>query len=106
MKASTLLKQARKKARLSQRALAARSGVPQSTVGRIEAGIIDPRASTLDRILEACGVELELEARLGEGVDRSQIREFLELTPRQRIEAATTAARNVERLRRKAKRVK
>lgn len=64
--------------------------MPQSTVRRIEAGIIDPRAATLDKILEACGFQLEVEARLGEGVDRSQIREFLALTHRERVEAAPT----------------
>ena len=106
MRANTLLRRARRKAGLSQRALAEKSGVPQSTVGRIEAGIVDPRAATLDKILEACGFELDVETRLGEGVDRSQIREFLALRPRQRIEAATTAARNVGRLRHKVKKVK
>lgn len=98
MEAARLVKQARRKAGLSQRSLALRAGLPQSTIGRIEAGTTDPRTGTLNKILEACGFELEVERRLGDGVDRTQIREFLALSPKQRLEAATSAARNLARL--------
>lgn len=104
MRAAPLLRQSRRRASLSQRELARRAGVPQSTVGRIETGDIDPRASTLNRLLRACGFELESVPRLGEGIDRTQIREFLALTTRQRIESAVGAARAVRRLRARAKR--
>ena len=77
MKASRALRWARLTAGLSQRALAAKSGVPQSSIARIEAGTIDPRTGTLDRLLRACGFDLEVEPLLGQGVDRSQIREML-----------------------------
>lgn len=102
MKASALVKFARRKAGLSQRALAVKAAVPQSTVGRIEAGSIDPRASTLAKILDACGYEIEAGPRLGVGVDRSQIREFLELSPSQRLAATTIAAHNIRRLMRRS----
>jgi transcriptional regulator with XRE-family HTH domain len=72
--------------------------VPQSTVGRIETGATEPRIDTLLRLLHACGHDLELGGRLGEGVDRAQIRERLTLTPRQRLEELTTAAAAVRRL--------
>jgi transcriptional regulator with XRE-family HTH domain len=87
-----LLKKARTRAGLTQRALAARAEVPQSTVGRIETGAIEPRIDTLLRLLHASGHDLELTARLGEGVDRAQIRERLALTPRQRLAELTKAA--------------
>jgi predicted transcriptional regulator len=103
MKPKTLLKKARRESGLSQRALAKAAGVPQSTVGRIESGAIDPRAGTLQRLLEACGWDLILEPRLGQGVDESQIRERLALSPRERIERATKAAQNLAQIRGRAR---
>lgn len=96
--AEVLLKSARTRAGLTQRSLAARAGVPQSTVGRIETGAIEPRIDTLLKLLHASGHDLELGRRLGEGVDRAQIRERLALTPRQRLEELTVAAAAVRRI--------
>jgi transcriptional regulator with XRE-family HTH domain len=96
--AANLLRRARRKAGMTQRALAARAGVPQSTIGRIETGVIEPRIDTLLRLLQASGHEMELGPRLGVGVDRAQIRERLALTPRQRLEELTIAAAAVRTL--------
>ena len=74
MKAARALRWARLTAGLSQRALADRSGVPQSTVGRIEAGAIDPRVGTLSRLLRACGFDLDVTERIGQGIDRTLMR--------------------------------
>jgi predicted transcriptional regulator len=81
---------------LTQRELARLAGVPQSTVGRIEGGIIDPRTTTLDQLLRATGGTLAAEPTLGIGVDRSQIRELLALSPAQRARLAVDDARNLE----------
>ena len=99
MSAARALRWARRRACLSQRALAERSGVPQSTIGRIEAGTVDPRVGTLRRLLRACGFDLEVEPALGEGIDRSQIRELLVLSPDQRLALAADGARVLEALR-------
>lgn len=77
----------------TQRKLAVRAGVPQSTVGRIEAGIVDPRVSTIQRLLRACGEEWDV--RAGEGIDRTQMWRIFRLTPRERMEATAAAAMNV-----------
>jgi HTH-type transcriptional regulator / antitoxin HipB len=45
---------------LSQRQLAELLGVSQSVVARLEAGGVEPRLSTLDRVAKALGVELEV----------------------------------------------
>jgi transcriptional regulator with XRE-family HTH domain len=100
----TELTRARHVAGISQRELARRAGVPQSTVGRIEAGLLDPRIGTVERLLRACGMELSVVPRPGVGVDRTQLRERLGLTPRQRIEAAAAAASGVARIRGRARR--
>ena len=99
MKASRALKYARARSGLSQRELAAKAGLPQSTIGRIESGAVDPRFETLTTLLRACGYDLEVEPRLGVGVDRTQLRELLQLTPEQRIKYAATAARGMNAFR-------
>jgi hypothetical protein len=68
--------------------------VPHSTVARIELGRLSPRTDTLETLLRACGQTLASEPALGVGVDRSQMRELLRLTPgeRARLAAADAAA--------------
>jgi predicted transcriptional regulator len=83
---------------LTQRQLAEQAGVPQATVGRIEAGQVTPRVDTLDRLLRAAGQELRVSARPGIGVDRSQIRDLVRLTPGQRLELAVRDAAGLARL--------
>jgi len=84
---------------MSQRQLAAAAGMPQATVGRIEAGTVSPRADTVSQLLRATGHELAVEPRLGIGVDRSLIRDRLQLTPAERIQRATEEARQMPNLR-------
>jgi len=84
---------------LSQRALGRAAGVPQSTVARIELDRLSPRTDTLDRLLKATGQTLAIEPTLGIGVDRTQIRELLRLTPTQRVQLVAADARGLEELR-------
>ena len=72
----------------------------QPTIARIEAGIIDPRVSTVERLLEACGYVIEALPRPGEGVDRTQMRELLRLTPRERLELLRDDVEGLGRLER------
>ena len=55
--AANLLRLARIQSGLSQRALAADAGVPQSTIGRIETGAMQPALPLLYKILAAAGLE-------------------------------------------------
>ena len=93
-----MLRYARRLAGLTQRQLAVRAGVPQATVGRIETGQITPRVDTLEKLLRAAGRELNVGARPGIGVDRSQIRELLRLTPGQCLDLAARDAAGLGRL--------
>lgn len=90
-----MLHYARRRAGLSQRELAARAGVPQPAVARIERGQVSPRVDTLERLLGAAGMTLQLAPRIGEGVDRTLIRHSLARTPVERIAAAGRAANNL-----------
>lgn len=95
-----MVREARRRADLTQRQLAAKAGIPQETIARIERGRVDPRVATVDRLLEACGYGLESMPRLGIGVDRTQIRDFLEMTPEARLRWAIDADQYYVELRR------
>ena len=84
MQARTMLLEARRGARISQRELSRRSGVPQAAISRIEHGLVSPRIETMDRLLRACGKDLELVVRPGTGLDRTLIRERLRLSVAER----------------------
>jgi len=56
--ASTLLREARVAAGLSQRALAGRARTSQARISRIESGAEDPSYGQLERLITACGLEL------------------------------------------------
>lgn len=61
---------ARRAAGLSQAELAERAGVSRMTVQKLEAGTIDPRASTLDVLARELGLELVFVPRsLSDAVD-------------------------------------
>lgn len=67
-------------------------------IAAIESGRQDPRFETLLSLIEACGQELAALPRLGDGIDRSLIREQLRLTPEQRLRLAGVNAQNLQRL--------
>ena len=104
MSAASLLRYARQKSNLSQRELGRRAGTTQATISRIEEGLISPRFDTLERLLDACGFELEARPRRGEGIDRSAIRALLRVTPAERLHLAAEEANNLARIRTRKRR--
>ena len=101
-----LVREARRRAGLTQAELARRAGVPQSTIGRIEAGARVPSSSLVERLIRAAGFEIR--TALGEPdpetdslFDRRLLR-----TPRQRMADATRVARFVLRGRRALRRAR
>ena len=58
--ASRVLREARGRAALSQRAAAAAAGVRQPLLSRIESGRQQPSLATLDRLVRACGYALRV----------------------------------------------
>lgn len=103
--AARMLRHARRRAGLTQRELAARTGIPQETIARIETGRVDPRVGTLDRLLEGCGFGLEHLPRLGIGIDRTQIRMALEYPPEALLRSALESDRNYADFRRSLRKV-
>ena len=104
MNAARMLRDARRRAGLTQRELARRAGVPQPAVARIERGAVSPRVDTLSVLLAAAGASLEVGPRLGEGVDRTLIRASLSRTPEERVIAAGRAGSNLTAFLREARR--
>jgi transcriptional regulator with XRE-family HTH domain len=92
-RAAEVIRSARQKAGLSQTELAARLGSKQSVVSRWETGADEPRLSTLERVLRACGFSIALVVEPEEFVDRSQIRQQLAQTPDQRLESVVNLSR-------------
>ena len=85
MEARTLLRTERHRAGLTQRELAERTGVPQSTIARIETGHTDPRASTLNTLLIGCGRSMTVggwRAEAGRGISERALRYLPEMTRR------------------------
>ncbi len=103
--AGRMVRNSRRRAGLTQRQLAAKAGIPQETIARIEAGRSDPRVGTLDRLLEACGMGLEVLPRLGIGVDRTQFQRLLDMTPSDRLALAIEDDRHMIEFWRDLKRV-
>lgn len=95
MNAGRLVRYARRRAGLTQRALAAKASVPQPAIARIERGAVSPRLDTVLPLLEAAGFTLEVAPVIGRGVDRTLIHAALQRSPEDRIRAATEAARNL-----------
>ena len=98
MDVGAALSDARRRAGLSQRELAARTGVAQPTLARIELGLVDPRVGTLTRLLVECDGELHVTIRPGAGVDRTQIRELLRLSPLRRLDLLRRDVENLAAL--------
>jgi transcriptional regulator with XRE-family HTH domain len=87
--AATLLRQARTRAGLSQRALARRADTAQSVIARIEGGQTSPTWETLERLLDAADVDIsaQLEPRVVVGSHMLQeVPRILRMTPENRLE--------------------
>lgn len=98
MDAARLLRQARARSGLSQRALGERTRVPQPMISAIERGLQDPRHRTLDKLLRACGQELDLVLKAGDGVDPTQFVANLAMSPQARVDTGVAGSKNVGRM--------
>jgi hypothetical protein len=100
--AAMLLRQARTRARLSQRALARKAGTAQSVIARIEAGLTSPTWDTLERLLAAadCEVSAQVEPRVTESHMLNDVSSILRMTPEQRLQEVKNVEDFLHRVRR------
>lgn len=95
-----LIREARRRAQLSQVELAARVGTSQPAIARYERARSMPDLSTLHRIVEACGLELRLDLT-ARNEQRSAAEEIaLERTVEERVLANTRHVELIHELRR------
>lgn len=99
----TLLREARARAGLSQRALAERARTAQSVVARIERGQTSPSWDTLERLLGAAGFMVHAGLAVRPVLDSHMLDDvgrILALTPEQRLAEVANFSRFVASARR------
>lgn len=87
MRGGHLVTEARRRARLSQRALAERLGVPQSTVARWERGRAAPSLDTVVRAVRACGFDVDLRLVPYDESETRLIEHHVAMSPTERVRA-------------------
>ena len=95
-----LVREARKRAGLTQADLGRRAGVPQSTVARIESGARTPSTDLVERLVRAAGFEIRVSLGHPDPGTSSLFPRALRRTPAERLADAARAARFVLRARR------
>lgn len=94
--AATALREARHRAGLTQRELAALAGTPQSAIARIERGVTDPSSRTLQHLLAAAGFDAVIDLRPRVELDRQlldDVPRILALSPEERIREVGNVSR-------------
>jgi predicted transcriptional regulator len=91
-----LIRDARKRAGLSQRALARRAGTTQAVVARLELGEASPVVSTLQKLVDAAGFEIAATLRPKARLDRQildDVPRILRLSPEDRLREVANISR-------------
>src|SRR5918992_1039075 len=88
-----ILQEARRRAGLTQRELAARAGTSQAAVARIERGRQAPSLETLQRLVRACGLDLRFQLAPPDGHRDRLIDATLALSPEERLRSVEAATR-------------
>ena len=94
-----LVREARKRARLTQRELAERAGTTQSAIARLESGRTRPAFDDVLRLVRLCGLDVEFRLVERESSEWMQAQELLRLTPAERLDHVLKVAHQVEELR-------
>ena len=94
-----LVREARKRAGLTQSALAERAGVARSTVARIESGARCPSTDMVERLVRAAGFEIRVALGDPDPQTTSMLERNLRRTPAERLANAVRATRFVQKAR-------
>src|SRR5438552_18028743 len=100
MTAAALIRTARTESGLTQVELAARLGISQAALAKLERPGSNPTVRTLERVLRAAGRQLEMTAPPARSdLDLEQLRRHLKLTPAQRLKLFEASHHNLTGLR-------
>ena len=83
---SDLIREARRRAGLTQRELAERAGTTQSAIARLESGRTSPSFDTVRRMMRLCGFALLVQLDPYDDSDLAQAEALLRRTPDGRID--------------------
>lgn len=97
-----LLREARRRAGLTQAELGHRVGRPQSVIGRWERGEVLPSLETLRELVQACGFDLSFRIGVHDDSYVPHIERMLELSPAERVSRAAGQASANRRIRGRA----
>src|SRR5437764_12839772 len=90
MKGNHLVREARRRAGLTQAELAARAGTTQSAIARLERGATTPTLETISKLVRAAGFELDVGIVVGDDDhDWSLVQQSARLSPTQRVRQNT-----------------
>jgi transcriptional regulator with XRE-family HTH domain len=89
----SIVREARRRAGLSQRRLATLAGVSQPTVARIEGGVSSPSLDDVTRLAAACGLEVRVSLVPADDADWSVASANLVLDPEARVRQHQAALR-------------
>jgi transcriptional regulator with XRE-family HTH domain len=94
-----LVREARKRAGLTQRQLADRAGTTQSAIARLESGRTAPSLETVERLLRLCGLQLLVELAPYDDSDADLAAARLRRSPEERLREMQAGVRFAEELR-------
>ena len=97
-----LIREARRRAGLSQAELAKRAGTTQSGIARWESGRTSPSLDDIQRLIRLCGFDLEVAVVPYDGSDLAQADRLCDLTPQERVERHQRLATQLQAVRRGA----
>ncbi len=90
MNGGSLIREARLRSGLSQRALAERLGTSHAAISRWEKGAVKPAWETVAGATRACGLDLEVSLVESDDDELGRLRERLQRTPEERVADLTT----------------
>lgn len=93
------MREARRRAALTQSQLAARAGTTQSAVARLESGRTSPSFDTVVRLVRLCGFRLDVALEAYDDTDVAQAEALLRLSVDERVDHVLSAVAFAHELR-------
>ena len=99
MTGADLVREARRRAGLTQRELAERAGTTQSAVARLESGRTSPSFDSVLRLIRLCGFRLDVALDPYDDSDVAQAEALLRMSVDERVERLITVVDRLRELR-------
>lgn len=99
MRGNHLVREARRRAGLTQTELAERAGTTQSAIARLERGVGRPTMERISALVEACGLELQVRLVPSDAHDWSMVEQNVALGTEERVMRALASIRLAEEVR-------